>query len=332
MKRRHSVDMQAAWLEHGCASVLAKPIPAPAKGEALIKTLMAGICATDLELARGYAQFSGIPGHEFVGEVIQAEAAPDLIGRRVVADINCGCRACAWCLANDPRHCPDREVLGIRKRNGACAEFLTLPVSNLHPVPERVDTLEAVFAEPLAAALEITQQLHIKHSTRVGVLGGGKLGILIALSLNHVSSAVTLIGRRAALLDLAARKGVHTVLSGSEHPEMADFDLVVEATGSPQGLSNALELVRPEGTVVLKTTTQDTADVDLSPIAVKEITLIGSRCGDLTLALKYLEHGWIIVDDLVEAVYPLQDFPKALEHASRPGTLKVLVAVDREGS
>ena len=332
MNRKHNMDMQAAWLKHGFVSVLAKPIPAPAEGEALIRTLMAGICATDLELARGYAQFSGTPGHEFVGEVVQAEAAPDLIGRRVVADINCGCGVCPWCQANDPRHCPDREVIGLRKRDGAFAEFLTVPVSNLHPVPERVDTLEAVFAEPLAAALEITQQLHIKHSTRIGVLGGGKLGILIALSLNHVSSAVTLIGRRAALLDLAARKGVHTASAGSEHPEIANFDLVVDATGSPQGLSSALELVRPEGTVVLKTTTQSTADVDLTPIAVKEISVLGSRCGDLTLALKFLEQGWITVDDLVEAVYPLQGFPKALEHASRPGTLKVLVAVDREGS
>ena len=330
MNRKHNMDMQAAWLKHGVASVLAKPIPAPAEGEALIRTLMAGICATDLELARGYAQFSGTPGHEFVGEVVQAEAAPDLIGRRVVADINCGCGVCPWCQANDPRHCPDREVIGLRKRDGAFAEFLTVPVSNLHPVPERVDTLEAVFAEPLAAALEITQQLHIKHTTRIGVLGGGKLGILIALSLNHVSSAVTLIGRRAALLDLAARKGVHTAFVGSEHPDIANFDLVVEATGSPRGLSRALELVRPEGTVVLKTTTQSTADIDLTPIAVKEITVLGSRCGDLSLALKFLEQGWITVDDLVEAVYPLQDFPKALEHASRPGTLKVLVAFDRD--
>jgi threonine dehydrogenase-like Zn-dependent dehydrogenase len=220
-------------------------------------------------------------------------------------------------------------VLGIRGRDGAFAEFLTVPTENLHSVPDRVDTLEAVFAEPLAAALEITQQLHIKHSTSIGILGGGKLGILIALGLNHFSSQVTLIGRRPALLDLASRKGMRTELADSGNLERDRFDLVVDATGSPEALSNALELVRPEGTVVLKTTAQGNADLDLTPIAVKEISVVGSRCGDLTQALKFLEQGWITVEDLVETVYPLQDFPSALEHASRPGTLKVLVAFDR---
>jgi threonine dehydrogenase-like Zn-dependent dehydrogenase len=322
--------MLAADLSQGRARVTQKPIPAPAPGEALIRTLLAGICATDLELTRGYAQFTGTPGHEFVGEVIRADGAPGLIGHRVVADINCGCGVCPACLHQDPRHCPDRKVLGIRGREGAFAEYLTVPTENLHSVPDRVDTLEAVFAEPLAAALEITQQLHIKHSTRIGILGGGKLGILMALGLNHFSSQVTLIGRRPSLLDLASRKGVRTELTDSVNLETAGFDLVVDATGHPRGLSTALELVRPEGTVVLKTTAQGTADLDLTPIAVREISLIGSRCGDLSLALKFLDQGWITVDDLVEAVYPLQDFPKALEHASRPGTLKVLVAFDRE--
>jgi len=322
--------MQAADISKGIVRVTEKPIPVPARGEALIRTFLAGICATDLELARGYAQFTGTPGHEFVGEVIRADDDPGLVGQRVVADINCGCGACPSCLNQDPRHCANREVLGIRGRDGAFAEYLTIAADNLHAVPERVDTLTAVFAEPLAAALEITQQLHIKHSTRIGILGGGKLGILIALGLDHFSSHVTLIGRRPSLLDLASRKGVRTVPAESGDLEMAGFDLVVDATGNPRVLSTALELVRPEGTVVLKTTTQGTADVDLTPIAVKEISVIGSRCGDLSLALKFLEQGWITVDDLVEAVYPLQDFPKALEHASRPGTLKVLVAFDRE--
>ncbi len=330
MKHQPIPIMQAVQLEQGSVTVIEKPVPSPAPGEVLIRTLMAGICATDLELIRGYAHFSGVPGHEFVGEVVRADGSPELLGRRVVADINCGCQTCSRCLAGDPRHCPERTVIGIRGRNGAFAEFLTVPEGNIHPVPDRVDTLEAVFAEPLAAALEITQQIHIKHSTRIGILGGGKLGILTALCLDHVSSDVTLIGRRPALLDLASRKGVRTLPAESEDLEMAGFDLVVEATGNPRGLSTALGLVRPEGTVVLKTTARGTADLDLTPIAVKEISVIGSRCGDLALALKFLEQGWITVDDLVEDVYPLKDVPKALEHASRPGSLKILVAFDRD--
>ncbi|MCF8036718.1 MAG: alcohol dehydrogenase catalytic domain-containing protein [Desulfobacteraceae bacterium] len=329
--------MKAVWFENREITLTALPFPEPGGNEALVKVLMAGICATDTEIYQGYAEFSGIAGHEFVGEVRKAPADTDLVGKRVVADINCGCGKCAWCRCGDPRHCESRTVLGIRGRNGAFAEYIAVPVQNLHAVPEGVDTLRAVFAEPLAAALEITQQAHITNSMRILVLGDGKLGLLCALGLKHFSSRVTIAGRHAEKLAIAGNQGIDTLAvpsgetSASAFREFRRFDMVVEATGSPTGIREALELVRPEGTVIVKTTSHSPTQIDLSAVAVNEIHLLGSRCGDIDLALQFLANNRIDVLPLAEKIYPLSRFTEAFAHAAARGSLKVLIDPTQSG-
>ncbi|MCF8026007.1 MAG: alcohol dehydrogenase catalytic domain-containing protein [Desulfobacteraceae bacterium] len=330
--------MKAVWFENRKIILTEAPAPEPGANEALVKVLMAGICATDTEIYQGYADFSGIAGHEFVGEVWQAPADSGLVGKRVVADINCGCGKCAWCRFGDPRHCEARRVIGIRERNGAFAEYIAVPVQNLHVVPETVDTLRAVFAEPLAAALEITQQVHITNSMRILVLGDGKLGLLCALGLKHFSRRVTLAGRHAEKLAIAGNQGIDTLAvpsggaSASAFGNFGRFDMVVEATGNPAGIREALELVRPEGTIILKTTSHKPYEIDLSAVAVNEIHLLGSRCGDIDLALGFLANNRIDVLPLVEKIYPISGFTKAFAHAGKKGSLKVLIDPTESGS
>ena len=323
--------MQAVVFDKGSYRLeeLSRP-PCPQQ-EALLRVLAAGICGTDFELLQGYHGFSGVPGHEFVGVVEEAPQAPELVGRRVVADINCGCGACALCLGGDPHHCPDRSVIGIKDRNGAFAEYLTAPLSSLHTVPDSLSDQEAVLAEPLAAALQITQQLLIRHRDRIAVLGDGKLGLLAALGLRLSSRKVVLLGRHPVKLDLAAEQGVGTICLQRDLPftdqirHLQPFDLVVEATGSAEGLSQALQLVRPRGAVAVKTTTAQAARLDLSRIVVDEIRLIGSRCGDTAQALDVLSQGGIDVSRIVEAEYPLSEFPAAWKRAGKPGAAKVML-------
>ncbi|MFW5936909.1 MAG: MDR/zinc-dependent alcohol dehydrogenase-like family protein [Desulfosalsimonas sp.] len=329
--------MKAVWFENREITLTEAPVPKAGENEALVKVLMAGICATDAEIYQGYAEFSGIAGHEFVGVVREAPADTDLAGKRVVADINCGCGNCAWCRCGDPRHCEARTVLGIRGKNGAFAEYIAVPVQNLHVVPQTVDTLQAVFAEPLAAALEITQQVHITNSMRILVLGDGKLGLLCALGLKHFSSRVMLAGRHPEKLIIAENQGIDTIAVPSgkvpapAFSEFAHFDMVVEATGSPAGIRKALELVRPEGTVIVKTTSHSPSEIDLSAIAVNEIQLLGSRCGDMDLALRFLANNWIDVLPLAEKIYPLSRFTEAFAHAAAKGSLKVLIDPTQSG-
>ncbi|MFW5957724.1 MAG: MDR/zinc-dependent alcohol dehydrogenase-like family protein [Desulfosalsimonas sp.] len=328
--------MKAVKFEDKSVLLTENPVPGIRKGEALIKISMAGICNTDFEIFNGYAGFSGIPGHEFAGTVEKAPDFPELEGKRITSDINCGCGKCGWCRSGDARHCPDRSVIGIRDRNGAFAEYLSVPVKNIHLIPESVENYRAVFAEPLAAALEITQQIHIKNSDRIVVLGDGKMGLLAALALRHHCANLMLAGRHPEKLAIASKKGVDTLLlKRGDSTEAADpmpcgpFDIVVEATGSPDGIQDALSLVRAEGTVIAKTTSHSRSRIDLSKVVVNEIHLLGSRCGDINLALRYLENWLVDVKPLVEKIYSFSDFTEAFDHAGRKGSLKVLLDMNR---
>src|SRR5262245_5418965 len=294
-------------------------------GEALVRMTAAGICDTDIEIARGYAGFHGTLGHEFVGVV---EESPDRsqIGRRVVGEINAGCGQCDLCRENDPRHCPDRTVLGIRGRDGAFAEYLTLPPRNLLVVPDNIGDRQAVFTEPLAAALATLDQVETGAARRVAVIGDGKLGQLISRVIARSGGDLTLIGQHAGKVELAARAGVNTVELDAIDPGSASrFDLVVEASGSSGGLGLALDLVRPRGAIILKSTFHGAVGLDTSRIVVNEISLIGSRCGRFENALRLLESGSVDVEPLIAREYELADGVEAVAEARRPGTLKVLL-------
>jgi threonine dehydrogenase-like Zn-dependent dehydrogenase len=299
------------------------PRPIPKQGEALIRILMAGICNTDLELTKGYMDFSGIPGHEFVGCVEEVMgSSSDWVTKRVVGEINCGCGACVFCRSDLARHCRDRTVAGIAGRDGCFAEFMTLPVENLFEVPDCVRDEEAVFCEPVAAAFEVLEQVHIRPGEQVLVLGDGKLGLLLGMALGTSAAQVTLAGRHAVKLAIAAAAGVKTV--SSEAPAAGAFDIVVEATGTPQGRAEAVKYVRPRGTLVVKSTLADTEDWDWTPIVVNELTVVGSRCGRFGPALHALKHK-IRVLPLITEVYPLDRALEAVEHARRPEAVKVLL-------
>lgn len=304
----------------------ATPEPAPEQGEAVVALRLAGVCDTDLQLARGYMGFRGVPGHEFVGEVIACEDR-SWVGRRVVGDINAGCGACVDCLERDGHHCAGRTVLGIAGRPGCLAERFSLPLRNLVRVPDSVPDEAAVFAEPLAAGLHVLEEVLAAGARRVAVLGDGKLGLLTALALHGAGAGVEVevIGHHEAKLAIARAAGASARLEDELDPAAPRFDLVVEATGRAEGLERALGLVRPRGTVVLKTTVADGRSLDLTPLVVDELRLVGSRCGDLGAAIERLAAGALDPTPLVVARYPLREADQALEHAGRRGVLKVLV-------
>ncbi len=296
-------------------------------GEALVRVTLAGICHTDLELIRGYANFSGTLGHEFVGVVT---ASPDeaQIGQRVTGEINAGCGQCEFCQGGDARHCLKRTVLGIRGRDGAFAEYLSLPPQNLRTVPDRISDHQAVFTEPLAAACEILDQVAIRPVHRVAVIGDGKLGQLIARVLLTTGCELTLIGKHADKLRLAARSGIGTAELHTLKPDPARrFDFVIEASGAASGLPLALELVKPRGAIMLKSTFNGAVALDTWRIVVDEISVIGSRCGRFDQALRLLESGAVQVEDLIAAEFPLNDGLAAMQRAQVPGTLKVLLKI-----
>lgn len=305
-----------------------REIEKPARGdEALVRVHLSGICNTDLEIARGYAGFKGTIGHEFVGVV---EESPDgsLVGQRVVGEINAGCGKCELCAAGDPRHCNDRTVLGILGRDGAHAEFLRLPIKNLLPVPDQVLDEHAVFTEPLAAACGIMERVAIKPESRVAIIGDGKLGLLCAQAIALSGAGVLLIGKHAEKLRIAERRGIETANIKTATKLKREFDVVVEASGSPSGFVGALGLLRPRGTLVLKSTFQGPGkieEIDQARLVVDEITILGSRCGRFRPALDLLKKGAIDIDSLISEEYPLSRGVHAMERAGKKGVLKVLL-------
>ena len=291
------------------------------ENEALIRVTTSGICNTDLEIVRGYANFQGTIGHEFVG-IVQESADKFWIGKRVVGEINVGCNACELCLKGDTRHCLTRTVLGIHNRDGCHAEYLTLPTRNLLEVPNEVSDEQAVFAEPLAAAFGITEQVVIEPNTRVAVIGDGKLGILCAMSLALKSENVTLIGKHQDKISCA--KNVEGVLLENVG-KLAKFDVVVEASGSESGFATALNLTKPRGKLVLKSTFNGKTALEMWKVVVDEISIVGSRCGRFAPALELLRENKIDVESLISEQFSLKNGISAFEKASTKGVLKVLL-------
>jgi threonine dehydrogenase-like Zn-dependent dehydrogenase len=315
--------MRGLWLEDRRLRVRDDlPVPEPQPGEARIRVTLAGLCHTDLELVRGYYPYAGVLGHEFVGVVHRAPADPHWEGRRVVGEINATCGACPTCLAGRPSHCERRTVLGIVNRDGAFADYLTLPIANLHAVPDAVPDEAAVFTEPVAAAFQILAQVAIAPRDRVVVFGDGKLGQVIAQVLATTGCALTVVGRHPRKLAHLTARGIATQL---DPPAARAADIVVDCTGRREGLQAALAALRPRGTLVLKSTFAGEAALNLSAIVVDEITIVGSRCGPFAPALAALASGAVVVSPLIEDRLPLAAGVEALDRAATPGTLKVLV-------
>src|SRR5688572_2291027 len=321
--------MNALWLENNKISL--RDVPQPRKqNEALVKIRKAGICSTDLELVKGYYPYTGILGHEFVGEVIssplpEGEGLGVRVGDRVVGEINVVCNKCEQCLSGRPTHCENRTVLGIINRDGIFAEFTNLPIANLHRVPASVADEMAVFTEPLAAALEIQQQVQINPTDRVLLVGAGRLGQLIAQTLALTGCDLRVVARHKHQQDLLKARGIGII--SEEEIKPWRWDIVVEATGSPSGFSLARQAIRPRGTLVLKSTYKGEMNVNFSSVVVDEINIIGSRCGPFEPALRLMESKQVDPTVLIASEFRLNDALKAFEHAAEPGVLKVLIEV-----
>ena len=315
--------MRALVLDGGRVSLQTdRAEPALRPGEVLIRVLRAGICETDLQLIRGYKDFNGILGHEFVGVAVSGAYE----GQRVVGEINCSCWTCSTCLAGHASHCPHRTVIGIHDHDGAFADLIAVPERNLHAVPDTIETDTAVFVEPVAAAFQIPSQVSIAPGDRIVVLGDGRLGNLCAQVLASLSDHVTVVGKHSNKLALLGELGIHTCLLDAA-PADRTADIVVDCTGSESGLPTALALVRPRGTVVLKTTIAGTQTIALAPVVVDEVTVVGSRCGPFEQALDALANGLVDVQPLISDRFDLSDAPRALARAAEPGVLKVLLDV-----
>jgi threonine dehydrogenase-like Zn-dependent dehydrogenase len=300
------------------------PVPEQGYDEALIRISLAGVCNTDIEITKGYMDFQGILGHEFVGVVIKCREK-GLMGQRVVGEINIGCKKCSFCLERRKNHCPERSVAGIMNKDGVFAEYAVLPIDNLHTVPDSVSDKESVFVEPLAAAFEIIRQVDILPDNRVCVLGDGKLGLLVGQVMSLVGCDILVVGKHEENLAILKHKGIRTVLSSDFNEK--GFDIVIDCTGSPDGIGIALDIIRPEGRIVIKTTTYKKREIDLNRVVVNELSIIGSRCGPFPVAIKALEEKKIDVLPLISKVYPLNEGMRAFEHAAIRGGLKVLLSV-----
>ena len=301
--------------------------PVPKKGEALVRVTLGGICNTDYEITKGYMGYVGILGHEAVGVVEEInDEDKSLLGKRVVSEISYGCKdpECPYCAEKLYRHCPNRHTLGIWKKDGCFAEYFTMPLEVLFEVPDNVPDEQAVFVEPLAAACEITEQLHIKPFEKVVILGDGKLGLITALTLNAQNIDVLLVGKHQNKLDIAKAQGVETCLLGDLKIEKK-YDVVVEATGSISGFETALALTKPRGTLVLKSTVAASKEFNLAPIVIDEITVLGSRCGQFGAALRLLKSGKVDFSPLISATYSVDDAIEAFEKNKQKDTLKVLL-------
>ena len=316
--------MRAIVLENSVRLRTDYPAPVPREGEALVRVRRAGVCETDLQLIKGYMGFRGVLGHEFVGI---AESGP-FAGRRVVGEINCSCGSCSTCRDDLPTHCSDRTVLGILNHDGAFADLIAVPQRNLHLVPDTLSDDVAVFTEPVAAAFQIPAQITVRPADRVIVLGDGRLGNLCAQVLARSSDRLLVVGKHPEKLALLNRLGISTTLAAEGLPARS-ADIVVDCTGSETGLPTALTLVRPRGTIVLKTTVAGAQTMPWAPFVIDEVTLVGSRCGPFDQALKALEDGRVDVRPLVSERYDLSDGVQALERAQTKGVLKVLLDVSR---
>lgn len=322
--------MKALRFDGDLKLVCDAPIPRR-EGEALIQVIAAGVCTTDLEITKGYAGFRGTLGHEFVGRVVES-ADRSLVGQRVVGEINVGCGECQLCKEGDARHCPTRTVLGIKGRDGAFAEFVSLPAGNLKAVPRSVSDETAVFVEPLAAALNVLEQVRISPSSDVVIVGDGKLAQLIVLALAQTGCSIAIIGRHDEKLDLAGRLGAGCALreTAATGPEWnARFDVSIETSASPSGLRTALRVVKPRGTVVLKSTHQGETPVDTSQVVVNEVTLVGSRCGRFDRAIELLVTHQTDLSPLISKRLPLEEGMLAFGEAAAPGTMKVILQMGR---
>ncbi len=320
--------MRALYLDRKNGVILKKdyPNPSPGSGEALIRVLRAGICNTDLELVKGYYDYEGVLGHEFVGIVEESPDDPSWVGVRVVGEINITCGECDMCRMGLYRHCRNRTVLGILGKDGAFADYVTLPLENLHAVPDSISDAEAAFTEPLAAALEILEQVTIAPGERVVVVGAGKLGLLIAQVIAGTGADLTVLLRtRRRNYTLLRKWGIPTADLG-ELPE-AMFDKAVDATGTPEGFETARKLVRPMGTLILKSTYHGSMSVNMTGVVVDELTLVGSRCGPFDKALGWLERKDVDVLSMLDAEFPLEKGTEAMEFAARPGVLKVALTM-----
>ncbi|HSQ40346.1 MAG TPA: alcohol dehydrogenase catalytic domain-containing protein [Anaerolineales bacterium] len=313
--------MNALWLENNAIAL--RKVPGPQKpNEALIRIRKAGICSTDLELVKGYYPYTGVLGHEFVGDVVEADDA-SWIGQRVVGEINVVCNQCEQCLNGRPTHCENRTVLGIANRDGVFAEYTTLPLSNLHRVPASIPDEMAVFTEPLAAALEIQEQIQIKPTDRVLLVGAGRLGQLVAQTLSLTGCDLRVVARHKHQQALLAARGIRLIAEEEVQPWR--WDIVVEATGSPGGFELARKAIRPRGTLVMKSTYKGEMSVNFSSIVVDEVNIVGSRCGPFEPALRLMESKQVDPTALIDSEFTLGEALKAFEHAAETGVLKVLV-------
>lgn len=298
------------------------------KGEVLIKTRMSGICNTDLEITKGYMGYKGVLGHEFVGDVVEVydDCNKNWIGKRVVGEINCGCNNDSWCAKGLARHCPNRQTLGIWQKDGCFSEYFTLPVENLLEVPQSLSDEEATFVEPVAAAMEITEQLHIKPKDKVALLGDGKLGLCIALVLNALNVDLIHIGKHENKLEISRKAGVKTkLLKDLKDSDNKSFDIVIEATGSTGGFETSLALTKPRGVLVLKSTIAAKEGLNLAPVVIDEITVLGSRCGQFEPALRLMGAKKLDIKPLISEIYPIDKALEAFEKNKQKDILKILL-------
>ncbi len=313
--------MRVLYFDHALELRADYPEPAPIAGESLVRVTLAGICGTDLEITRGYMAYRGVPGHEFTGRVVQSGNSA-LVGRRVVGEINAGCGRCRACADGMARHCPNRTVLGILGRDGAFAEYLRLPDANLKPVPDAIADEAAVFVEPLAAAFEIFEQAALKRSDRIAILGGGRLGAMVAMALRSEDFAPVVAGRGRERLARLATLGLNAIAADTLEP---GFDVVIDCTGNPEGFARAIALVRRRGTILLKSTAAAGAAMNLAPIVINEINVIGSRCGRFEPALRALAAGRVDPRPLIDRIAPLDDGVSAFALAADKSHFKVLL-------
>ncbi len=319
------ITVKALVLEKGKVLLKETPIPIVSPGELLIRVIYGGICSTDLEMVKGYVPFSGIMGHEFVG-VVEKDPEGKLEGKRVVGEINISCGDCSVCRRGLKTHCPERKVPGIKNRNGVFAEYVTLPRENIFPVPEEVPDKDAVFTEPLAAGLEILEQVHIPPSSSVGILGDGKLGLLVAMVLAEAGIETIMLGNHPEKMKILKPLGIQGLIAKDFQGKM---DFLVDCTGNPKGLEFALKIINPRGTIVLKTTVAEQTNLDVGVLVREEIRLIGSRCGPFGPALRLLQKGRLPVEKMIDKVFPLSRGIEAIEFAGKRGVKKVLVEMER---